>query len=74
LLRTNAELRTKTVYAQRLEYLIQQRSETIDQLIAQVDQLRAPEQTAGERSRALDPHHPATRSDAQPEVGCCFNS
>ena len=32
LLRTNAELRTKQIYAQRLEFLLQQRSEKIDEL------------------------------------------
>jgi hypothetical protein len=39
LLRTNAALRLKTVYAERLEYLVQERSERIDELTAQVDQL-----------------------------------
>ena len=40
LLRTNAELRTKQIYAQRLEFLLQQRSEKIDELHGQLEQSR----------------------------------
>ena len=34
LLRANSELRLKTVYAQRLEFLLQHRMATIDELVA----------------------------------------
>jgi multidrug resistance efflux pump len=41
LLRANSELRLKTVYAQRLEFLLQHRMATIDELVAKLDQARA---------------------------------
>jgi hypothetical protein len=40
LLKANSELRLKTVYAQRLEFLLHQRLETIDQLNARLEQSR----------------------------------
>jgi len=40
LLRANAELRMKTIYASRLEMLVAKRSEMIDQLHHRIDQLR----------------------------------
>ena len=40
LLRANAALRLKTVYCERLEYLMRERSERIDELNAKLDQLR----------------------------------
>jgi hypothetical protein len=40
LLRANSELRTKTVYAQRLEYLVHERSERVDELNAKLQQTR----------------------------------
>ena len=40
LLRANSELATKTRYASRLEFLLRQRLERIDELTAQVDQVR----------------------------------
>jgi predicted nucleic acid-binding Zn-ribbon protein len=41
LLKANSELRTKTVYAQRLEYLVHERSERVDELNAKLEQSRA---------------------------------
>jgi hypothetical protein len=41
LLKANAALALKTQYATRLEYLLHQRSETIDQLHGQLEQSRA---------------------------------
>jgi septal ring factor EnvC (AmiA/AmiB activator) len=41
LLKANAALRTKTLYAERLEYLLHERNECIDTLNAKLDQLRA---------------------------------
>jgi hypothetical protein len=40
LLKANSALRTKTVYAQRLEYLVQQRSQRIDELNGKLEQSR----------------------------------
>ena len=40
LLKANSELRIKTLYAERLEYLLRERLTRIDELTAQVDQLR----------------------------------
>ena len=40
LLRVNSALRLKTLYAERLEHLVHERSETIDQLTAKLDQSR----------------------------------
>jgi hypothetical protein len=40
LLKANSELRTKTVYAQRLEYLVHERDERVDELNALLDQSR----------------------------------
>jgi hypothetical protein len=40
LLRANAALRLKTIYAERLEVLLHQRLETIDALHGRIDQLR----------------------------------
>jgi hypothetical protein len=40
LLKANSELRTKTVYAQRLEYLVHERSERVDELNAKLEQSR----------------------------------
>ena len=40
LLRTNAELRTKQIYCQRLEFLLHQRSERIDELNGKLEQSR----------------------------------
>jgi hypothetical protein len=40
LLKANAELRTKTLYAQRLEFLLHQRSERIDELNGKLEQSR----------------------------------
>jgi len=52
LLRANSELRLKTVYAQRLEFLLQHRMATIDELVAKLDQARAQNKRleAGRRS------------------------
>ena len=41
LLKANSELRSKTVYAQRLEYLVHERSERVDELNAKLEQSRA---------------------------------
>jgi hypothetical protein len=40
LLKANSALRTKTVYAQRLEYLVQARNERVDELNAKLEQSR----------------------------------
>ena len=40
LLKANSELHLKTQYAQRLEYLLHERSERIDELTGRIDQLR----------------------------------
>ena len=40
LLKANSELRTKTVYARRLEYLVHERSERVDELNAKLQQSR----------------------------------
>jgi hypothetical protein len=53
LLKANAALRTKTLYAERLEYLLHERSERIDQLIAQVDQLRHSNKKLGLENEVL---------------------
>jgi septation ring formation regulator EzrA len=37
LLKVNAELRLKTIYCEKLEYLLHQRHERIDQLFAQLE-------------------------------------
>jgi hypothetical protein len=47
LLRANSELRSKTVYCQRLEFLLHQRTERIDQLTGVIDQLRSANQKLG---------------------------
>ena len=44
LLKANTELRSKTLYAKRLEYLLHERSERIDQLTGVIDQLRSANQ------------------------------
>jgi hypothetical protein len=41
LLKANSELRTKTVYAQRLEFLVRARNERVDELSAKLEQSRA---------------------------------
>jgi predicted nuclease with TOPRIM domain len=40
-LRANAALRLKTVYCERLEHLVQERSERIDELNSKLEQSRA---------------------------------
>jgi hypothetical protein len=40
LLKANSELRLKTQYAERLQYVLQQRSETIDELNGKLEQSR----------------------------------
>jgi hypothetical protein len=41
LLKANAELRMKTIYASRLEVLVQERCERVDELSAKLEQSRA---------------------------------
>jgi hypothetical protein len=53
LLKANAALRLKTLYAERLEYLLHERSERIDELIAQVDQLRHSNKKLGLENEIL---------------------
>jgi hypothetical protein len=53
LLKANAALRTKTLYAERLEYLPHERSERIDELVAQVDQLRHSNKKLGLENEVL---------------------
>jgi septal ring factor EnvC (AmiA/AmiB activator) len=53
LLRANAALRSKTLYAQRLEYLLHERSERIDELNGQLDRLRALNQRLGLENEVL---------------------
>jgi hypothetical protein len=43
-LKANSELRTKTIYCQRLEFLLHQRTETIDELYGRLEQARAANQ------------------------------
>src|SRR6516164_6070592 len=40
LLKANSELRLKTLYAERLEYLVHERSERVDELNAKLEQYR----------------------------------
>jgi hypothetical protein len=40
LLKANSELRSKTLYAQRLEHLVHERSERVDELSAKLEQSR----------------------------------
>ena len=53
LLRANAALRSKTLYAQRLEYLLHERSERIGELNGQLDRLRALNQRLGLENEVL---------------------
>jgi hypothetical protein len=53
LLKANAALHAKTVYAQRLEFLLHQRMERIDQLQGTVDQLRLKNRMLGQENGHL---------------------
>ena len=53
LLKANSELRIKTLYAERLEYLLRERLTRIDELTAQVDQLRCRNKQLDAATEAL---------------------
>jgi hypothetical protein len=53
LLRVNSALAIKTRYAQRLEFLLHERSERIDELHGQLDQLRVQVQRLGLENECL---------------------
>jgi hypothetical protein len=53
LLKANSELRTKTVYAQRLEYLVHERSERVDELSAKLEQSREQVRRLGLENEVL---------------------
>ena len=53
LLKVNAELKIKSVYAGRLEALLRMRTEKIDELTAQVDQLRMQNRRLDEEAEHL---------------------
>jgi len=53
LLQANAALGLKTVYAERLEYLLHQRSERIDELTGVIDSLRSANQKLGLENHCL---------------------
>ena len=53
LLRVNSALRLKTVYAERLEYLLHERSERIDELNGKLEQSRQQVQRLGLENQLL---------------------
>ena len=53
LLRVNSALRLKTVYAERLEYLLHERSERIDELNGKLEQSRQQVQQLGLENQLL---------------------
>ena len=53
LLKANSELRTKTVYAQRLECLVHERSERVDELNANLQQSREQVRRLGPENEIL---------------------
>ena len=53
MLKVNAELRMKTIYAERLEVLLHQRLETIDALKGQLEQSRAQVRRLGLENEVL---------------------
>jgi hypothetical protein len=63
LLRANAELRMKTIYASRLEVLVQERCAMIDALHGRIDQLRDQN-----KKLEIEPNTTPTW------CGCCRNS
>ena len=55
LLKANSELRLKTLYAERLEYLVHERSERVDELNAKLEQYRQQVRRLGLENEILTP-------------------
>jgi hypothetical protein len=53
LLRANSQLRLKQLYCERLEFLLHERLEKIDQLTGVIEQLRAQTQRLGLENQVL---------------------
>jgi hypothetical protein len=75
LLKVNAELRLKQTYCQRLEYLLHQRSERIDQLTGKLEQSREQVRRLGLENELLAAMIAAPpRSDFAAQSDACWPS